>query len=191
MSRRGLINLLFWIVFSQLIFANELIDAASGAYHSLLLFKDGRIATVEHLERNIAEKFHFSYVESPIKFISIAAGEDFNLAVSAEGSLWGWGYIPRFHLGVYQAEVAEKPMLLDDTKKWESVFADGSTALALQEDGSLWNVRVLEDFREIQSCYLYNCYFIVIYMLHLVCVLNILVYSMKEIELCQKKILFI
>ena len=28
-------------------------------------------------------------------------------------------------------------------------------------------------------------------MLHLVCVLNILVYSMKEIELCQKKILFI
>ena len=90
MSRRGLTNLLFWIVFSQLVLANELIDAASGAYHSLLLFKDGRIATVEHFERDVVEKFHFSYVESPIKFISIAAGENFNLAVSAEGSLWGW-----------------------------------------------------------------------------------------------------
>ena len=151
MSRRGLINLLFWIVFSQLIFANELIDATSGAYHSLLLFKDGRIATVEHFERNIAEKFHFSYVESPIKFISIAAGENFNLAVSAEGSLWGWGHIPQFHMGKYQVEIVENPMLLDDSQKWESVFADGSTALALQEDGSLWDVRVLEDFREIQN----------------------------------------
>ena len=54
-------------------------------------------------------------------------------------------------MGKYQVEIVENPMLLDDSQKWESVFADGSTALALQEDGSLWDVRVLEDFREIQN----------------------------------------
>lgn len=108
------------------IFANKLVDVASGKNHSLLLFEDGSILpfgentygqlglpkTIEH--QSISEEKPL-YIEISIKFISVAVGLDFSLAVAEDSSLWGWGKIGKENL--------EEPHLLSNSTDWKKVFA--------------------------------------------------------------------
>lgn len=89
--------------------AQKLLDAASGMYHTLLLFEDGKILAFGdnyygqlglgfesgHVD-SIYEPCPSSiespaYIDSPVKFVSVAAGESHSLAVARDGTLWGWG----------------------------------------------------------------------------------------------------
>lgn len=125
----------------------ELIDVASGKFHSLLLFDDGRILpfgenysgqlglALDIKEQSITVKSPL-YIDAPVQFISVAAGWERSLAVGADGSLWGWG-----KLGLSNPE---KPQLLTDSKDWKKVFSGGYESLALKKDGTLYRLPSLE-----------------------------------------------
>lgn len=89
--------------------AQKLLDAASGMYHTLLLFEDGKILAFGYnsygqlglgFESGHADSIYEplpssceppAYVDSPVKFVSVAAGETHSLAIARDGTLWGWG----------------------------------------------------------------------------------------------------
>lgn len=159
MKRIVVFSFIFLSFAMQLLFSNELIDVASGKNHSLLLFKDGKLLPFgsnsngqlgfsKTIDNQSISDEKFFYVDIPVKFISIAVGLDFSLAVGEDGSLWGWGSNRNFQLGLKESKDFEKPQLLSDSKGWKKVFAGGYESLALKEDGSLWK---LCDYEIIQN----------------------------------------
>lgn len=155
MKRNILLVFIFFSLTFQFLFANELLDAASGKNHSLLLFKNGKILPYgdnsfgqlglsKTIDNQSITKKNPLYVDIPIKFISIAVGLDFSLAVAEDGSLWGWGNNRNYQLGLSNPQNIEEPQLLSKIKGWKKVFAGGYEALALKEDGNLWNLRDFE-----------------------------------------------
>ena len=147
MKRKLSFYIISFLMFHSVIFAKELIDVASGKFHSLLLFDDGRILpfgenysgqlglALDIKEQSITVKSPL-YIDAPVQFISVAAGWERSLAVDADGSLWGWG-----KLGLSNPE---KPQLLTDSKDWKKVFSGGYESLALKKDGTLYRLPSLE-----------------------------------------------
>lgn len=159
MKRNTLLCFIFLSLTFQFLFANELLDVASGKKHSLLLFENGKVLpygdnyygqlglpkTID--SQSVTEEKPL-YVDIPTKFISVAVGLDFSLAVAEDGFLWGWGNNRSYQLGLNNPENIEEPRLLSETKGWKKVFAGGYESLALKEDGSLWD---LHNFEVIQN----------------------------------------
>lgn len=153
MKRNILISIL--ILSLQCTFAHELLDVASGKNHSLLLFENGKILPFGHNDYGqlgLSKTINFQsiseekplYIDTSEKFISIAVGLDFSLAVSEDGTLWGWGNNANYQLGLKLPQDIEKPQVLTDIKGWKKVFAGGYESLALKDDGTLWDLRTLE-----------------------------------------------
>lgn len=153
-ARKSFFIALFFLFSAPAVFAGEVIDAASGPSHSLLLFDDGRILPYgmnwcgqlglpKTVGCQLIAEVPPLYVESSVKFISVAAGDETSLAIAADGTLWGWGR-KRYRIGIGEwGDSIETPQLLDDSKDWKKVFAGGNETLALKEDGSLWNLSFL------------------------------------------------
>lgn len=166
MKRKILISLcaVFLLCGAQ---AQKLLDAASGMYHTLLLFEDGKILAFGYnsygqlglgFESGHADSIYEplpssceppAYVDSPVKFVSVAAGETHSIAVARDGTLWGWGCNGSGQLGNCIAWYKEKnhvpnavsqPILLNQDKDWAKVFADGDFSFALKKDGTLWRI---------------------------------------------------
>ena len=93
--KKTVIVLIYLLLISISVFSKNLIDVASGLYHTLLLFDDGKILAVGNnfygqlgigsaeLERS---KNTLHYVDSKLKFISVAAGDHHSLAVADDGT---------------------------------------------------------------------------------------------------------
>lgn len=147
--------------------AQKLLDAASGRYHTLLLFEDGKILAFGYnyygqlglgFESGHVDSIYEvclpsnespAYVGSPVKFVSVAAGEYHSLAVARDGTLWGWGSNGSGQLGNCIALHKEKnhvsnavsqPIMLNQDQDWAKVFADGNFSFALKKDGTLWRI---------------------------------------------------
>lgn len=158
MLRKLFLVFSIYFSFSSTVFAEKLVDVASGKNHALLLFADGHILPFGEnyygqlglpktkIRQVIYEKSPL-YIDTSIKFISVAVGLDHSLAISEDGSLWGWGNNDYSQLGLNTPKNIEKPQLLTDSKDWEKVFAGGNESLALKKDGSLWNIRKFETIK--------------------------------------------
>lgn len=167
--KKTVIVLIYLLLISISVFSKNLIDVASGLYHTLLLFDDGKILAVGNnfygqlgigsaeLERS---KNTLHYVDSKLKFISVAAGDHHSLAVADDGTLWGWGSNADWQLSKAlpggidysknaQGEFFSIPMQINSKKNWKKVYADGNLSFALKKDGTLWNI--VENFEEIKN----------------------------------------
>lgn len=71
-------------------------------------------------------------------WVTIAAGEEFSLAIKADGTLWAWGNNDRGQLGIGTTNNSLVPTQVESDNKWISVSAGGKHAIALKNDGSLW-----------------------------------------------------
>lgn len=146
MFKKIIITLLIFFISFE-IYGNELIDVAAGKYHTLLLFDNGKILSFGdnyfgQLGLSSEQNISCGYIEAPVKFISIAVGLWHSLAVADDGSLWGWGTSIYRQLGEKKETDITKPMMLDNSKNWVKVFADGYESLGMKKDGSVWNIRL-------------------------------------------------
>jgi hypothetical protein len=70
--------------------------------------------------------------------VAAAAGEDFSLAVTADGTVWGWGYNGDGELGA-NASQPTTPIAVPGVAGATAVAAGASHALALRNDGTVWS----------------------------------------------------
>lgn len=152
--------LLFFIAHT---YAKKVIDVAAGKNHTLVLFDDGAILAFgdnlygqlgigfrSGLHKSPAEHTNSTaepqtYINSPQKFVSVAAGFRHSLAVADDGTLWGWGNNEKGQLGIAIPFYADggstcitSPVKLDPDEDWVKVFANGFYSFALKKNGTLW-----------------------------------------------------
>lgn len=74
---------------------------------------------------------------------SVSAGSDFTLAIQDDGTLWAWGHNNRGRLGLGDAlptfVTTPTQVTTPAGATWASAHAGGSSALAIQDDGTLWS----------------------------------------------------
>lgn len=68
----------------------------------------------------------------------LTAGEDFSLAIKADGTLWAWGKNERGQLGNGNTENTNVPVQVGTDTDWISVSAGSKHVIALKNDGTLW-----------------------------------------------------
>ncbi|MBP1309299.1 alpha-tubulin suppressor-like RCC1 family protein/ubiquitin [Paenibacillus sp. 1182] len=77
--------------------------------------------------------------ELPSTFISIAAGDNFAMAIASDKTLWAWGSNSGGALGIGRDSGYEtKPVQVLNMNNVKSVSLSGSHSLALKEDGTVW-----------------------------------------------------
>jgi alpha-tubulin suppressor-like RCC1 family protein len=69
---------------------------------------------------------------------AIAAGDAHTLAVTADGSLWGWGYNGNGQLGIGPNSSTSVPIAVSSLSNVVAVAADQDHSFAVKEDGTLW-----------------------------------------------------
>ena len=88
--------------------AKDLLDVASGLYHTLFLFDDGSILSTgdntygqlgNGKKTQEGSDSTIEIVDSKLKFISVAAGYQHSLGITNEGILLGWGNNENSQLG--------------------------------------------------------------------------------------------
>ena len=73
-------------------------------------------------------------------WVSIAAGENHNLAIKSDGSLWAWGQNLCGELGDgSRASWQNKPVRSAPGNDWKQAAAVGCFSVALKKDGTLWS----------------------------------------------------
>ncbi len=70
---------------------------------------------------------------------SVAAGNDFTVALQEDGSLWAWGANHRGQLGDGTNTNSNIPVPIESGTTWLSVTAGDYFALAIKSDGTLWS----------------------------------------------------
>lgn len=124
-------------------------SVASGEWHSLAVASDGTLwgwgengsgrlgnGTTERQLRpvNVA-------TDANKLWTTVAAGEEYTLALARDGTLWGWGWNGNGTLGngTYEGSLSPIPIGADLGKTWVSVSAaPDSHAFAVASDGSMW-----------------------------------------------------
>jgi len=69
---------------------------------------------------------------------SVAAGDNFSLAIRSDGSLWSWGYNGQGQLGLGHTTDQQWIRRVGSDSNWTSVSAGWRHVLAIKTDGSLW-----------------------------------------------------
>jgi alpha-tubulin suppressor-like RCC1 family protein len=69
----------------------------------------------------------------------VSAGQNFTLAIKADGTLWGWGANANL-LGLGYFSVSENlPIQIGTANDWFTVSAGGNHSLAVKTNGTLWS----------------------------------------------------
>ena len=69
---------------------------------------------------------------------SVAVGEDFNLAIKSDGSLWAWGQNLYYQLGDGTKTTRATPVRSVPGNDWKQAAGGGANGFALKNDGTLW-----------------------------------------------------
>ena len=74
---------------------------------------------------------------------SMALGDDFAVAINADGSLWAWGNNAAEQLGTNDGKSHQQPALVDKSRHWLSVTAGKGFAAGITSSGELltWGQR--------------------------------------------------
>ena len=78
-------------------------------------------------------------VDSNTTWRTVSSGEDFNLALKIDGTLWAWGENSKGQLGFGDFTQRNTPTQVGSDTDWSSISASGRSAFALKADGTLWS----------------------------------------------------
>jgi alpha-tubulin suppressor-like RCC1 family protein len=117
----------------------------AGASHTVLLRADGTIWTVgSNSADQLGDGSGTSRRTTPVQvgnaanWVAIAAGDQHNLALKADGSLWAWGANLHGQLGDGTKLNQSTPVRVGTANDWKAVAAGGASSFALKANGTLW-----------------------------------------------------
>ena len=129
---------------------NQIPRVALGRWHGTILAPDGTLWTWGQNTDGwpvlglggITNQTKLRSLETDRHYRTLASSEHHNLAIRADGTLWGWGenihgQVGDGSSGRGNAE-RETPVESAPGQDWKDVAAGGSHSLALKTDGSLW-----------------------------------------------------
>ena len=119
---------------------------AAGDAHSLALTADGRLWAWGANDQGQLGDGTVEAKASPVQvtggwlapIVAIAAGAEFSLALSSDGTLWSWGANSDGQLGDGTTQSRSSPGLLTVPLGLVSIAAGGSHAVALDASGAVW-----------------------------------------------------
>jgi uncharacterized repeat protein (TIGR01451 family) len=126
----------------------SVVDIEAGGNHSLALKSDGTVwswGTNEHGELGIGSTAP-SAANKPLKVVglsgvtAIAAGSDYNLALKADGTVWGWGgnTIGQLGLGGTDFIAHTTPVQVPNLSGIVRIFAGDYVSYAVKADGTVF-----------------------------------------------------
>ena len=71
-------------------------------------------------------------------WMSVAIGQDFNLAIKSDGSLWAWGQNLYYQLGDGTKTTRATPVRSVPGNDWKQAAGGAANSFALKNDGTLW-----------------------------------------------------
>ncbi|RZK61278.1 MAG: RCC1 repeat-containing protein, partial [Hymenobacter sp.] len=129
------------------------VQVATGNTHSLALAADGTVyAWGRNKYGQLAGIHTFNYTPEPIlpgaapastRYVQVAAGGDYSLGLTAEGTLYGWGHNIYGELGTGTIDAASAPVAVSQGAipagtRFVQVAAGTQHSLALAADGTLY-----------------------------------------------------
>ena len=130
-----------WQLFSSL----EITQVSAGEYHSLALASDGTVwAFGRNNNGQLGDGGLAPQEETPVQVlgltdvIAIAAGENHNLALKSNGTVWSWGYNPFGQLGDGTNYYKNTPVQVIGLTNVIAISAGKDHSLAVKSDGTAW-----------------------------------------------------
>lgn len=77
-------------------------------------------------------------VGTATNWTAVATGDNFSLAVKADGTLWGWGNNNKGQLGLSNLTYYSSPKQIGSLTNWYNISAGSAFTLALKTDGTIW-----------------------------------------------------
>jgi alpha-tubulin suppressor-like RCC1 family protein len=126
-----------------------IIAVAAGEAHSLALKSDGSLWTWgdnyygemgngQSSQNNGLIPEQITTFPSGLKFIAIACGDQFDMALASDGSVWSWGINTYGQLGYNDPFESATPQQIPALSNIIQISAGGSTSMAQAADGSVW-----------------------------------------------------
>jgi alpha-tubulin suppressor-like RCC1 family protein len=109
--------------------------------HGLILASDGSLWSwgsdflgwpVLGLGSNAMKSVNLKQIGTDTNWVSISAGDNHNVAVKSDGTLWTWGTRLPSYKTIYT------PILAAPGNDWKQAAAGGTVCVALKKDGTLW-----------------------------------------------------
>ena len=122
-------------------------EISVGYNHSLAIDSEGNLWAwglndVGQLGNSMKDnKIHNVPVEiaNDKKFIKVAAGKNYSMAIDEDGNLWTWGYNRCGQLGDGTTTDRYKPTKIKDRTKFKEISTGtGNHSMAIDEEGNLW-----------------------------------------------------
>jgi alpha-tubulin suppressor-like RCC1 family protein len=124
--------------------STKVAQIAAGAYHTVVLKKDGTIWTWGRNEEGqlgdgtTVSRYYPVQVGKDNNWRSIAAGSYHTLALKADGTLWSWGSNNGGQLGDGSLVARLFPTKIGLDNTWKLVEAGNVYSVALRSNGTLW-----------------------------------------------------
>jgi RNA polymerase sigma factor (sigma-70 family) len=120
---------------------------AMGATHGLILAGDGSLWSwgEDWLGwpllgiAGVSTQTSLQKIGSETNWVRIQTSGTHNLALKADGTLWGWGQNNDHQAGMNSAQSLLVPTLAFPGNNWKEIATGGSHNLALKTDGTLWS----------------------------------------------------
>ncbi len=118
---------------------------AAGRGHSLALSQGAVWAWGSNTYGQVGTGYEYSPVSSAVRveglpdITAIAAGDNFSLALAADGTVWAWGANSSGQLGNNSTADTSRPVKVAVLTKVVAIAASGAHCLALKEDGTVWS----------------------------------------------------
>lgn len=132
-------------MFARVGTANDWIHVSAGGGHAVGLRANGSLwvwGSDLYGELGLGQYTMTQYVPAQLDtgtdWREIDAGNNHNLAVKVDGSLWAWGYNYYGQLGTGATATCYVPTRIGTLTDWAKVSAGQSHSLGIREDGSLW-----------------------------------------------------
>ena len=134
----------------QAVGATDAIAVAAGSYHSLALKADGRVLAWGRntygqlgdgttMNRNPAVEAQTAPGQALVGVVAIAAGDNFSLALTADGIVWAWGHNFRGQVGDGTTTQRTRPTSVPGLEGAIGIAAGEDYSFAVKaEDASAW-----------------------------------------------------
>jgi alpha-tubulin suppressor-like RCC1 family protein len=118
---------------------------AAGATHGLAITGGGALyAWGQNSDGELGQNNTSSYIVAPTpvaasaRWLAASGGNQFSVAIQANGSAWSWGHNASGQLGNGNTTAQHVPVPITSTIPWVAVSAGDSHVLGIKGDGSLW-----------------------------------------------------